>query len=224
MKAISVATVLFSAVLLWQSSISNGQTQGTCTTCSSVHPCQLGLRNTNTATSCQEIYQGNPLAASGNYWLSSGQFPSITVTEQYCDMDRTHGGIKGGWMRVAYFNMEDAGTNCPSPLQETNSAEKRLCIKTASIGCTSVVYSTHGVPYNRICGRVKGYQYRSTDTFGISSGPKNINSATQMVCPSPTGALAITCGLMLQDCRRRQTTTVMPALVGKSLVTNHLPL
>ena len=150
MKAISAETILFSAVLLWKSSISNGQTHGTCTTCSSCNPCQLGLHQNTAATSCQEIYQGNPRAASGNYWLSSGQFPSITVTEQYCDMDRTHGGIKGGWMRVAYFNMEDAGTNCPPPLQETNPGNS-FCVKPVPASCTSVVYSTHGVPYNRIC-------------------------------------------------------------------------
>ena len=79
-------------------------------------------------------------------------------------------------MRVAYFNMEDESTNCPSPLQETNPAEKRLCIKTALVGCTSVVYSTHGVPYTHICGRVKGYQYNSPDAFGNATGPKNIDS------------------------------------------------
>ena len=175
MKPISAATVLFSAVLLWQSAISIGQTQGTCTTCSSYSSCQLGLHQNTAATSCQEIYQGNPRAASGNYWLSSGQYPTFTVTEQYCDMDRTHGGIKGGWMRVAYFNMEDAGTNCPPPLQETNPGI-RMCVKTPPTGCTSVVYSTHGVPYNRICGRVKGYQYNSPDAFGQHTGPKNIDS------------------------------------------------
>ena len=164
MKAISVATIFFSAVLLWQSAISNGQTQGT-------DFCQLGLRNTTAATSCQEIYQGNPFAASGNYWLSNGQ----TVTEQYCDMDRIQGGITGGWLRVAYFNMADAGTNCPPPLEETNPGI-RMCVKTPPTGCTSVVYSTNGVPYNRICGRVKGYQYGSPDAFGYHTGPKNINS------------------------------------------------
>ena len=85
-------------------------------------------------------------------------------------------GIKGGWMRVAYFNMADAGTNCPSPLQETNPGNS-FCVKPAPAICTSVVYSTHGVPYNRICGRVKGYQYGSPDAFGRATGPKNINSA-----------------------------------------------
>ena len=180
MNAISATTILFSAVLLWNSPICNGETDalaGICTPCANRinSPC-LGLHQNVAATSCQEIYKGNPNAASGNYWLSNGQCPTVNVTEQYCDMDRSHCGIKGGWLRVAYWNMEDKDTTCPPPLQETNPG-KRLCIKPAPTGCTSVVYSTHGVSYNRICGRVRGYQYKSTDAFGTHTGPKNIDSA-----------------------------------------------
>ena len=175
---ISAATIVFGAVLLWTSSICNGQTHETCTSCSSCSPCPalLGLLHNTAATSCQEIYQGNPHAPSGKYWLSKGRCPTANVTEQYCDMDGTYDGIKGGWLRVAYWDMEDAGTSCPSPLQETNPG-KRLCIKSSPTGCSSVVYNTHGVPYSRICGRVRGYQYSSTDAFGYDTGPKNINSA-----------------------------------------------
>ena len=178
MSVISTATVLFSAILLWNSPICNGETDvlhGTCTPCVNRSPYQLGLHQSAAATSCQEIYKGNPHAASGNYWLSNGQCPTVNVTEQYCDMDRSHCGIKGGWLRVAYWNMEVKNTTCPPPLQETNPG-KRLCIKPAPARCTSVVYSTHGVSYNRICGRVRGYQYHSPDAFGTHTGPKNIDS------------------------------------------------
>ena len=176
MNVISAATFVFSAVLLWTTSICNGHE--TCTSCSGQIPCnRLGLQQTTAATSCQEIHQGNPNAPSGNYWLrSGGRCPIVKATAQYCDMSRTHGGIKGGWMQVAYWNMADAGTRCPLPLQETNP-RKRMCIKSEPTGCTSVVYSTQGVSYSRICGRVRGYSYNSPDAFGKTSGPKNINSA-----------------------------------------------
>ena len=171
---ISATTIVFGAVLLWTSSICNGQTHETCTSCSSQSPCPalLGLLHTTAATSCHEIYKGNPHAPSGKYWLRGEQ----QVTEQYCNMDGTYDGIKGGWLRVAYWDMEDAGTSCPSPLQETDPG-KRLCIKSLPTGCSSVVYNTHGVPYSRICGRVRGYSYKSPDAFGGGAGPKNVNSA-----------------------------------------------
>ena len=176
MNAISTATIVLSAVLLWTSSICYGQTHETCTSCSSQSPCQLGLSESIPATSCQEIYKGNPHAPSGKYWLRRGRCPTTNVTEQYCNMDGTYDGIKGGWLRVAYWDMEDTGTSCPLPLQETNPG-KRLCIKPLPTGCTSVMYSSHGVPYSRICGRVRGYSYNSPDAFGQAAGPKNINSA-----------------------------------------------
>ena len=233
MNVISAATIVFGAVLLWTSSTCNGQAHGNCTSCSSQSPCPalMGILHTTAATSCQEIYQTNPHAPSGNYWLRGGQHSAANVTEQYCDMDGTYDGIKGGWLRVAYLDMEDAGTRCPSPLQETNPG-KRLCIKSAPTGCSSVVYSTHGVPYSRICGRVTGYQYRSTDIIHTTlqmplantQDRRTLTVLTQMACPSPTGALASTCGLTQEDYKRKQTTMVMPVLVGKSLVTNHLPL
>ena len=54
--------------------------------------------------------------------------------------------------------------------------------------------------------------------------PRILTVHIQMVCPSLTGDLASMCGRMQQGCRRKQTTTVMPVLVGKSLVTYHHPL
>ena len=178
MNVISATTIVFGAVLLWTSSTCNGEVHGNYTSCFSQSPCPalLGLLHTTAATSCQEIYKSNPHAPSGNYWLRRGEHSAANVTEQYCNMDGTYDGIKGGWLRVAYLDMEDAGTRCPLPLQETNPG-KRLCIKSAPTGCSSVVYSTHGVPYTRICGRVRGYQYESPDAFGFHTGPKNINSA-----------------------------------------------
>ena len=100
--------------------------------------------------------------------VSNKSLPTRTkeqpVKSHECDFCRNH------------LDMEDTGTSCPLPLQETNPG-KRLCIKSAPTGCSSVVYSTHGVPYSRICGRVRGYSYNSPDAFGEHTGPKNINSA-----------------------------------------------
>ena len=171
MKTFSAAAILISSVLLWQCSVCYGHTP-----CQSV--CQwLGLSYTNPATSCRAIYECNPKATSGYYWLITGSPPAVSLSRQYCDMETSHCGIQGGWMRVAYWNMADSQTRCPTRLRYTNPG-KRLCTKSTSSGCTSLLYSTHGMSYSRICGRIKGYAYYSPDAFGaIATGPKNIDSA-----------------------------------------------
>ena len=40
-----------------------------------------------------------------------------------------------------------------------------LCKKTASTGCSSVIFPTNGVSYSEVCGRVYGYQQGSPDAF-----------------------------------------------------------
>ena len=88
----------------------------------------------------------------------------------YCDMDRVCGcNSTGGWTRVAYLNMTDPSQQCPStlPLQTRGSEPRRLCGRTSSSGgsCDSVTYSTFGVNYTRVCGRVIGYQSGTPDAF-----------------------------------------------------------
>ena len=223
MNAISAATIVFGAVLLWMSSICYGQTPEKCTSCSSQSPCQLGLSESFPATSCQEIYKGNPYAPSGKYWLRRGRCPTTNVTEQYCNMDGTYDGIKGGWLRVAYWDMEDTGTSCPSPLQETNPG-KRLCIKSSPTGCTSVRTALTG--YHTLASVAESGVIHTTLQMPLAKpqDQRTLTVLTQMVCPSPTGALASTCGRTQQDCKRKQTWEVIPVLVGQSLVTYHLPL
>ena len=107
------------------------------------------------------------LRPSGFYWIRSS---SGTAVQVYCDMDRVCGcNSTGGWTRVAYLNMTDPSQQCPStlPLQTRSSEPRRLCGRTSSSGasCDSVTYSTFGVNYTRVCGRVIGYQSGTPDAF-----------------------------------------------------------
>ena len=76
-------------------------------------PRSLGLSSYKPAKSCREIFRCNPSSPSGYYWLKSA---SMECREVYCDMDTTHCNIRGGWMRVAYFNMTEPGASCPTSL------------------------------------------------------------------------------------------------------------
>ena len=68
-------------------------------------------------------------------------------------------------MRVAHLDMTDPNHYCPEGFRLFPGL-KRLCTRDASdTGCTSIHFSTHGVLYSRVCGRVIGYQYYGPDGF-----------------------------------------------------------
>jgi len=74
----------------------------------------------------------------------------------------------GGWTRVANLNMSNPSELCPSEwiLQTYSSEPSRLCGGVSSgTGCASAMYSTYGINYSQVCGRVIGYQYRAPDAF-----------------------------------------------------------
>ena len=71
-----------------------------------------------------------------------------------------------GWRRVAYLNMTDPHTTYPSGWNMTGYS-KRTCgrITTGGHTCSSATFPTSGGEYNRICGRIRAYQWRDTLTF-----------------------------------------------------------
>lgn len=125
---------------------------------------QLGKTSSRPASSCKEIKEQNPSSPSGYYWIESSSEPLLRV---YCDMTKTCGGITGGWMRVANIDMSSCTETCPEGLKTLTVGSKRLCAMNINgAGCSSTSFTTHGVEYSRVCGKVIGYQQRSPDAFG----------------------------------------------------------
>ena len=81
-----------------------------------------------------------------------------------------------GWRHVAFINMTDTNYNCPTGLNLT-SFSKRTCGRshTTQGGCSSTTFSVGGLPYSRVCGRIRGYQFRATSAFYWASRGKGIN-------------------------------------------------
>ena len=131
--------------------------------------CNLGrgLTQNNPADSCSDVTYTCP---SGYYWVRS---PNGTAVQVYCDVQRLFSyDSTGPWTRVAYLNMTDPSQQCPSAwtLQTCSSEPRRLCGKRSSgASCESVVYSTFGINYSHVCGRVIAYQYGSPDAFHESA-------------------------------------------------------
>ena len=76
-------------------------------------------------------------------------------------------GGTGGWRRAVYLDMTDPHTTCPSGWNMTGYS-KRTCGRRNSIGyytCSSATFPVSGGEYNRICGRMKAYQWGGTLAF-----------------------------------------------------------
>ena len=111
----------------------------------------------NPATSCNILPHGS---VSGHYWIQTLNGNAVSV---YCDMTRVCCYSTGGWMRVADLDMTNATQQCP-PAFRAITSPRRLC-GTHGSGCVSTTFPVHGVQYSHVCGRIKGYQYSSTNAF-----------------------------------------------------------
>ena len=72
----------------------------------------------------------------------------------------------GLWYRVAYLNMTDPSQQCPPTWRLYNDSGVRACGRpvTSGASCPATFYTT-GRQYNKVCGRVTGYQVSTTDAF-----------------------------------------------------------
>ena len=120
-------------------------------------------------SSCSNVLD-NGGAISGYYdiMLANGSTASV-----YCNMEGCDG--EGGWTRVAYLNMSDPSQQCPTDFRLYDESGVRACGRQISLlgSCNSVTFSTYGISYSQVCGRVLGYQY---GTPGASNINFNINS------------------------------------------------
>ena len=130
-----------------------------------LHCVLLGHTPEHPANSCAELTEQEPDIPSGNYWiLNSTQSPVLV----FCEMDDVFPAslnVTGGWVRVANLNMTDPDQQCPGNLNQYYTNPIRLCGRRTDPGCDSVTSTTYGVQYQQVCGRVRGYQFRSPDGF-----------------------------------------------------------
>ena len=140
--------------------------------------CLLGRTPDHPGNSCAELAEREPDIPSGNYWiLNSTQSP----VQVFCEMGEVFpAGLNatGGWVRVANLNMTDPNQQCPENLRLSYTSPIRLCGRRTDRGCDSVTFTTYGVQYRQVCGRVRGYQFGSPDAFNcndLRSCPTNID-------------------------------------------------
>ena len=110
--------------------------------------------------SCKEILTNYPATPSGYYLI---QPPGASTVQVYCDMENERCGSKG-WTRVAHVDMSN-NKSCPGDLTFISSPIY-TCGGPTSVGCASANFSTHGMSYSQVCGRLRGYQVGTPNAFG----------------------------------------------------------
>ena len=129
------------------------------------------------ATSCQSILDCNPSSPSGYYWITNGAQPHA----MYCYMEADKCGVRG-IMRVAHIDMRNTTVNCPTPLTQYQlDSGERVCGSTNSApqSCDSVIFPTHHLSYQHVCGRAAGFSYAFPCAFNYykNGGQNTIDHA-----------------------------------------------
>ena len=110
--------------------------------------------------SCKHILTNYPATPSGYYLI---QPPGASTVQVYCDMENERCGSKG-WTRIAHVDMSN-NKSCPGDLTFISSPI-HTCGGPTTSGCASANFSTHGMSYSQVCGRLRGYQVGRTNAFG----------------------------------------------------------
>ena len=123
--------------------------------------CNFAECPSNPATSCAQIAKEKPSAESGTYWIKTRLETTVQV---YCDFSPRCCNSTGGWMRVAFLNTTDVNQECPYRF-DLVSTPKRTCERPNPATCSSMFFSTFGLSYRKVCGRVIAYQDGTPDAF-----------------------------------------------------------
>ncbi len=135
------------------------------------------------ATSCGSILDCNPFVPSGYYWITNGARPQLRIPIHYvyCYMEADKCGVRGV-MRVAHIDMRNTSVNCPTPLTQYQlDSGERMCGSTTTthMSCDSVIFPTHYLSYQHVCGRATGFSYYHPCAFNYykHGGQNTINNA-----------------------------------------------
>ena len=125
------------------------------------------------AFDCSQIYSLSPYSPSGYYNIELANGSSVRM---FCNMTFSCGGIRGGWRKIANFDIGHSNRSCPDGLLLRNDSGIRTCgIGSPVTGCASVIFPTYAVSYSKVCGRVQAYQVGSVDAFGSKNSSLDDN-------------------------------------------------
>ena len=85
----------------------------------------------------------NPNSTLFYYSITTSNGSKVQV---YCDMEGENCGGEGGWMRVAYVDMTQSGSQCPEGLNQVELQGSNYCGRfLCSDKCVSTIFETYNV-------------------------------------------------------------------------------
>ena len=70
-----------------------------------------------------------------------------------------------GWMRVADLDFSNRNDSCPANFMERTLSGVHFCEQTDGTGCSRADFSTFGIPYSKVCGKITGHQFGTPEAF-----------------------------------------------------------
>ena len=133
------------------------------------------------STSCKELLRCNGTLSSGYYSIQT----SKGEKNVYCYMESDNGGNNAkGWTRVAFINATYDNSTCRGLTHTAvltcryGSECPTMPMCTRSEHSPSVIFPTHGIPYTKVRGRARGYQFGYTRAFhSYKYAGQDLNSA-----------------------------------------------
>ena len=115
-------------------------------------------------SSCSEVKEKCPYCKKGVYEIAPAPNTAKFV---YCVFENSlYCNVTGPWVKLASWNISEAGSSCPSGLQLFVNGTVSACgIKEGTSACKSLPLLSSPVPYTQVCGRMRGYQKGTTDAF-----------------------------------------------------------
>ena len=125
----------------------------------------IGIDPDYPANSCANITTG----ASGEYWLL---LDDGSVKKIFCELAN---GRLNGMAKIVDLDMTERDTVCPDGLKFIEANGKRMCGRSENDGCSSAFFTSSGMRYSRVCGKIRGYQFSSPNGFYWFSKNKELS-------------------------------------------------
>ena len=121
-----------------------------------------------TGLSCDHIYHNNRETGNKNgyYPINNNQWTICNMTAIAASyFTFSCAGVGREWRRIASFNIS-AGDDCPTGWNKSSYSNVSFCRSPSNDrGCYSTTFSTNHVAYQRVCGKVRGYQKGTPNGF-----------------------------------------------------------
>ena len=143
----------------------------------------IGQNKDYPASSCSHIYYLREYSSDGYYWIRSREGNIVHVYCSFTSCPRSfyyyyyyyYFYSIPGRMRIAKLNKTGNFTQCFSGMKPYSVNASSCVAQSDSATCSHTIFSTHNIPYSRVCGFVRAYGVGTADGFSSSSYSINDN-------------------------------------------------